>query len=298
MKRLAMMAAGAILCGTVAAETVTVKAGETVTWPAGKPVAGELLIKEGAGTLDLTGAELKNAGLEIREGAVSFSSPGESGPVTAQFFRFTVQASRPGKSEAPIYGGSGSQLAEFQLLKGGEMLPYPEGTTATSPSPGDASREGAPKAIDRDIYTKWYGGYGSPLTIDLTRPLTFDAYTFVTANDAIGRDPYTWTVEIGIKRKRGITWIPVGGETGFLAPEERFKPVGKRFTLRLREAFPPDYPVTIRGKGRLILDGVNETSDSLAGEGLVELRNATLTLKSPSAFTGTVCGNGTVSYPE
>ncbi len=296
MKRLIVAVAATVLAGEVWAETITVKAGETLKWPADRKLTGEVLVKEGPGTLDLSGVAMDNAGLDIRDGAVYFTATGDRA-VTARYFRFTVQASRPGKPEAPIHGGSGSQISEFRLLKDGKVIPYPEGTTATSPSPGDQSAEGAPKAIDNDTHTKWYGGYRSPLTIDLTRPVTFDAYTFVTANDAIGRDPHTWTVEAGFEKRGKISWAGLGGETGYLAPEARFTEAGKLFKVGMRDAFPFDYPITVGPKGKLILENLNETTDALAGSGVIELRHATLSITEPATFSGTAFGSGSVTYP-
>jgi hypothetical protein len=88
-----------------------------------------MLVKEGEGTLDLTGAVLANAGLDIRSGTVRFAA-GASSTVTTRFLRFAVRETRPGKKGPPEYGGSGSQFSEFRLYRGGKMLPMPQGAKA------------------------------------------------------------------------------------------------------------------------------------------------------------------------
>ena len=112
MKRLCF--AVAAICLGAGAETISVPAGKTMTVAPGRRFAGDVLVKEGEGTLDLTGATLANAGLDIREGAVRFAA-GASAAVTARFLRFDVRKTRPGKKGPPEYGGSGSQFSEFRL---------------------------------------------------------------------------------------------------------------------------------------------------------------------------------------
>ena len=52
------------------AETIDVPAGQTRKVEPGRRFTGDVLVKTGAGELDLSGASLANAGLEIREGSV------------------------------------------------------------------------------------------------------------------------------------------------------------------------------------------------------------------------------------
>ena len=78
MKKL-MVAGGALAvfaCMGAAPTAISVPAGETVKVGAGCQFKGGVLVKTGAGTLDLSAAVLRNEGLEIREGAVLFASGG------------------------------------------------------------------------------------------------------------------------------------------------------------------------------------------------------------------------------
>ena len=89
-------------------------AGKTVKIEPGRRFEGGVLVKEGEGVLDLTGAVLANAGLDVRSGTVRFAA-GASSTVTARFLRFDVRETRPGKKGPPEYGGSGSQFRECRL---------------------------------------------------------------------------------------------------------------------------------------------------------------------------------------
>ncbi|MBR0505123.1 MAG: hypothetical protein IJJ84_06920, partial [Kiritimatiellae bacterium] len=66
------------------AETIDVPAGQTRKVEPGRRFTGDVLVKVGAGELDLTGAALANAGLEIREGSVRLKGGG-SCTVTTRF---------------------------------------------------------------------------------------------------------------------------------------------------------------------------------------------------------------------
>ena len=288
MKRLCF--AVAAICLAAGAETISVPAGKTVTVEPGRRFAGDMLVKEGEGTLDLTGAVLANEGLDIRAGAVRFAA-GASSTVTARFLRFDVRETRPGKKGPPEYGGSGSQFSEFRLSRGGKMLPMPQGAKAMNGNP--SMREGPQKALDGDLKTKCYF---NPLIVDLGEDVTFDGYSFVTANDAIGRDPRSWTLAAGTETSGDIAWSTVGSVNGFDAPKERFTEAGKIFPVKLNDVVPANYPVTVGAKGRLVLAGASETLERCAGEGLIVLENATVDFAPQATFSGSVAGGGAVNW--
>ncbi len=129
----------AAVCLAAGAETISVPAGETIKVEPGRRFDGAVLVKEGEGTLDLTGAVLANEGLDIRAGAVRFAA-GASSSVTARYLRFDVRETRPGKKGPPEYGSSGSQFSEFRLYRGGKVLPMPQGARAMNGNP--SMREG------------------------------------------------------------------------------------------------------------------------------------------------------------
>lgn len=281
----------------VSAEEITVPAGEVRTFPVGHTFKGDVLIKKGLGTLDLSGVALLNQGLEIQEGDVLIAATGAS-QITASAVRFTVQKSRPGKGGAPEFANSGSQISEFQLYRTKKIIPLPAGSTATSRTPDDASREGAPMAIDGRVDTKWYGAYNQPLQINLAAPVTMDGYSFATANDAIGRDPFCWLVEAGSFRNGKMVWTTIDTQQNYAAPVARRKPVGTVFPVRIKDVIPYEYPLTVGPKGKLILKGATEVAESVAGCGVIELRGSSLRFLESAPFTGTVFGDGTVQYPR
>ena len=274
----------------VHAETIDVPAGQTRKVDPGRRFTGAVLVKTGAGELDLTGVELANAGLEIREGAVRLQGGGERA-VKARYVRFDVFATRPGRKGPPEYADSGAQFSEFRLYSGGKLVPFPQGTKVIE-GPVDHA-EGPDKGIDGNVKTKSYNG--GPLVIDMGREVAFDAYTFVTANDAIARDPAGWSVSIGTADGSRLHWQRVGVVANFVAPKARFTEAGRLFPLALCDVVPVNYPVTVCGKGRLVLSGVNESLERVDGNGLIMLENATLTFAPGAAFVGSVCG-GNVTY--
>ena len=74
MKKIALFLAAAACLAQ--AETIDVPAGQTRTVEPGRRFAGDVLVKTGAGELDLTGAVLANAGLEVRAGSVRLRGGG------------------------------------------------------------------------------------------------------------------------------------------------------------------------------------------------------------------------------
>lgn len=288
MKKLCFAVVAACLAAN--AETISVPAGKTVKVEPGRRFTGAVLVKEGEGTLDLTGAVLANEGLDIHAGAVRFVA-GTSAAVTARFLRFDVRETRPGRKGPPEYGGSGSQFSEFRLYRGGKVLAMPQGAKALNGNP--AMREGPQKALDGDLKTKCYF---NPLIVDLGENVTFDGYSFVTANDAIGRDPRSWTLAAGTGTDGDIAWSNIGLVNGFEAPTNRFTEVGKVFPVALNDVVPANYPVTVGAKGRLVLAGASEMLESCTGCGLIVLEDATVEFAPQASFTGSVTGAGNVSW--
>ena len=293
MKKL-MVAGGALAvfaCMGAAPTAISVPAGETVKVGAGCKFEGGVLVKTGAGTLDLSAAVLRNEGLEIREGAVLFASGG-SAVVSCRYLRWNVTKTRPAKSAPPEYGNTGSQFSEFRLFRGGKMLPRPAHATAIC---ANDWAESPKKGIDGDLKTKCYA---NPFVADFGEEVTFDGYSFATANDAIGRDPMSWTVEAGVSDGSAVGWLSIGAVEGFEAPKARHAEAGKIFPVKLRDAVPLNYPVKVCGKGRLVLRGVNETLERVTGTGHIVLEGASLDVGPDAAFAGTVSGDGAVVYKK
>ena len=149
--------------------------------------------------------------------------------------------------------------------------------------------------IDGDLTTKCYF---NPFIADFGEEVTFDGYSFATANDAIGRDPMSWTVEAGVQDGSAVSWLSIGAVEGFEAPKARHAEAGKVFPVKLRDAVPLNYPVKVCGKGRLVLRGVNETLERVTGTGHIVLEGASLDIGPDAAFAGTVSGDGAVVYKK
>ena len=282
----------ALGCLAVAAETISVPAGETMKVEGGRRFAAGKLVKDGAGLLDLTGAQLPDEGMEIREGAVRLAANGTPCAVTARHLRFRVTEARPAKPGAPDYGRSGIQFSEFRLFMGGKMLEMPKDAQAEG---DDGSREGKQKGIDGNLKTKCFRGM--PFVIHFKQDITFDAYSFATGNDAIGRDPRSWTLEAGFERKGVIHWVGLSEVHGFDVPKARCADIGTTFPVSLVTALAVDYPLTICGKGRLVLSGVHQALDACSGNGLVWLeQGAKVEFGTGSSFTGSAAGEGTACW--
>ena len=286
-----LAALAAVVAGAACAATIDVPAGKVVAVPSGTVYEGETLVKTGQGMLDLSSAVLKNAGLDIREGTVRFANDSKSGAVMARFARFTVSASRP---NAP-YSGHAWQISEFNVVKDGKVVPNPPGTAGTqNGDPG--GREGPAKAVDGDVKTKFLTSYNRSLEIDFGRPVVFDGYTFTTANDAEGRDPRDFTFDVGDEGRCGVRWANVSSVKGFECTKERFKNAGKVFPISRMDKVPCDYPVTVRGKGRLVLSGLSESLEAISGDGLVVLEGGMLEIDKDAPFVGSVSGSGSVKW--
>jgi hypothetical protein len=76
----------------------------------------------------------------------------------------------------------------------------------------------------------------------------------------------------------------------FAAPKERFAEVGRTFPVSMRDVVPVNYPVTVCGKGRLVLADVDEFLERVEGNGLIQLERATVAFPPKTTFAGSVCG--------
>ncbi len=297
MKKLMILSGSLAACVFGAmAETIDVPAGQTVKVEAGRVFTGAALVKTGAGTLDLTGAALRNAGLEIREGAVRLEG-GKKVGATTRYVRWTITKTRPGKGGAPEYANSGAQFAEFLLFKDGKPVALP--AKAKAIGSGAEGCEGTGKGIDGNVDTKSYSG--SPLVVDFGEELSFDGYSYVTANDAIGRDPVSWRLEAGVADADDaqIGWSPIAGENDFTPVKERKTAVGKIFPVSACDVVPYNYPVTVCGKGRLVLRNVNETLETASGTGEIALEgSSSIAFTAGATFAGTVSGSASVVYQK
>jgi len=134
-------------------------------------------------------------------------------------------------------------FAEFQLLRNGQVVPYPAGTTATAPySPGSKNHEADKpnNAINGNLNDRWLSQpIPNPLTIDTQTGITFDAYRWHTSANIAdpSRTPDAWTVE---GSDDGVTWITLDSRPN-VAFVGSGKPVGPYLLRPARFELPPEH---------------------------------------------------------
>ena len=138
-----------------------------------------------------------------------------AGGVPARFIRLTVTASRPGVDGAPDYANRSWQICDLKLFGNGAELPL-KGAKVVSPGDGVVRDEGPAQCLDGDVKTKYHGRYRQPLVVDLGEVKALDGYTFVTGNDAYGRDPRDWTFDVGVSADDdgGVLWTRADEHAG------------------------------------------------------------------------------------
>ena len=160
-----------------------------------------------------------------------------AGGVPARFIRLTVTASRPGVDGAPDYANRSWQICDLKLFGNGAEIPL-KGAKVVSPGDGVVRDEGPAQCLDGDVKTKYHGRYRQPLVVDLGEVKTLDGYTFVTGNDAYGRDPRDWTFDVGVSADDdgGVLWTRADEHAGVDLTRDRRTEVKPGYSIRkLRE---------------------------------------------------------------
>ena len=125
------------------------------------------------------------------------------------------------------------QASEFQLLEDGDVVAWPDGTTAANPGGSNTAdaTEGALKAIDGDATTKWldsnFNTNSSSLTGDSQlvidtgsgHSVSFNAYKWYTGNDDTQRDPVSWNV---YGSNDGSTWTLIDSRSDESITDTRY----------------------------------------------------------------------------
>ncbi|MCF7731706.1 MAG: discoidin domain-containing protein [Akkermansiaceae bacterium] len=124
------------------------------------------------------------------------------GTLTTRYVRFSPRKLR---------GTTVIQLAEFSFFDDTTMVVPVDVTNPGGSNTPDAG-EGALKAIDNDVYTKWLDGNMQPLVFDFGAVVNFDRYLITTANDSSERDPLRWIMEAS---DDGSTWTMIENMTAF-----------------------------------------------------------------------------------
>ena len=273
----------------------------TMVFPAGERTqAGSW--QDGTGTLGIdvqAGAKLLVLGTNAAyTGATTVRTGGEirlTPGFTARYLRFTILNCTANK------GAMNAQLSEIQLMRTGEGLTWPEGTTAATSGANEQKSEGAEQLIDGTVDTKCYwGGAAAPVTITLPEPISFDGYRWYTANDSMEtRNPVSWRLEASMD---GVTWTLVDEQID-RATVTTIK------TLAYTYCVADDMDVTINALGDaspLVLESgaactaayVEETVGALSGAGTLNIQAGACVRLSPAAdsvFTGEIAGAGTLA---
>ncbi|MGN0847661.1 MAG: hypothetical protein ACI4RA_09795, partial [Kiritimatiellia bacterium] len=285
-----------------AARPVTLTVAESRDQEVFGEISGALtLVKTGTGAWDFSRATLANTGMRVTGGEVAFAAPTNA---CASMIRFTATKARPAPSGDPTHGNSGIQFAEFRLLRNGAVVPWPDGTTATAAGPAAGSKEDASMAIDGRVSTKWYyaGGVNSPLTITCPTPVEFNAYQLVTANDAIGRDPVCWKVEIGTgTAEDGTTeWMLLDEQVD----QEDVVPTSRNTAVpacgvagsQPRVALPEGYALDVQAPATATFENAGDVLRALSGTGgLIARGRVAPTIAAGSTFTGSVSAEAPVA---
>jgi len=229
--------------------------------------------------------------------------------VTAQYLRFTVHAAR-NEVNSVDFGSSGFCFAELRLFSNGEPVLYPAGTTVNAPGGSYNNAGSYPyspiRVVDNDISSdtnnRWYSDVMiNPLTVNMGRPISFDAYGLYTAYNVPNRDPVSWTLEISNNK---TDWYIIDQQTNAAVTTARAALAGP-WALdipagQLATDVIPDVSRTrvAAGATLLLAAGAIETVGPLSGTGTVALASgASLTINAfeEAAFEGAFTGAGSLT---
>lgn len=128
------------------------------------------------------------------------------------------------------------QAAELILYSGGvplDNLSTNGAIVVTNPGGSDPGGEGPAQGYDGNNGSKWLdfnfipvgdGTVGeSILVIQFPAAVTFDSYSWVTANDSIERDPVSWRLEVS---SDGMTWTTIDTRSAVTVTTGRFATIG------------------------------------------------------------------------
>lgn len=143
-----------------------------------------------------------------------FVSQTHADEVTYRYIKWQIVQKR---EAANCAGSACIQVGEFQLMRNGTPVAWPDGATVSNPGGSNPPSEGYANAIDGDTGTKWLdynfnADYNqttgsSVLVIDAGTDMTFDGYRFATANDSLDRDPIGWNM---YGSSDGSAWTLIG----------------------------------------------------------------------------------------
>ena len=182
------------------------------------------LVKVGPQTTVLYGSSSSYSGDTRVEAGTLAVAPGT---LAYRYVRFS-----PTEVRAGTLSTSRVSMCEFQLVRGGAVVPYPAGSAASS----GAFLSGYPAAKAIDGITG-SGGSGDPsrwigtalpnwILIDMTQPVAFDGYQYYTASSPTydnPRDPVSWRFE---GSHDGVNWVLLDTRVKENVPDIRANLVG------------------------------------------------------------------------
>ena len=251
------------------------------------------LTKTGAGVTLFSGAGSTYSGSTLIEaGVVSIG-----GTVFTKFIRFYPQMTRATGDNT----GTGYQLSEFHIMLNGDQVAYPIGTLASSPGLVPDGNEDPEHAIDGKITTKFYVNSIplKPLVIELPEPILFDGYRWYTANDATGRDPVIWSVDVS---EDGLDWYSVDLQdysTNQDAVTELRRTLVGAWVMNAAggaNSLSDLAATTVASSAELRIEATSETVGSLSGNGDITLADGTLGINAftNATFSGAISGSGSI----
>lgn len=267
---------------TVQNNTLTVGAGSITTAPGvtatiSSNITGTNgLTKAGAGTLNTTGGNSYTGNTTVTAGTLKI---GLAQPAF-RYYRFTVTANN---------GDGYNQIGELHFYKSGTWMPASAGVAA--PTNGALGSEqfwgnaNDNKGANVAGFTKFgVGGFPYSLTYDFTSPITLDAYNWSSANDSTpGRNPRLWTVSGSndnvnftvIDNRSVVSQAGPGTTYNWSASNGTYVTVdnsanggaANAYPLLPISSLPGSSPLMIAVGSTLDLNGINQTSPSLADSG-------------------------------
>lgn len=261
---------------------------------------GAITLDDGAGTVQVPfGCDLPGIAFRTVAGrprTVAFDDPAACiRAMGGRSVRFTVRKIASG---AVNLAGQIVAFSEFELLRNGEKVEWPTGTTATQLKTTSPTTCGADLAIDGSLDTKHCVQMmedGFVVQIDMGEWVPFDGYRWYTADDSPPRDPVDWTVEVS---NDGVQWAVVDIVVGNPAIEDR-KAVAA--SLPVGDGFDVDgigEGLTLDVAESFTVNAVRETVDGLVGAGAVQLVNGGELVvdvpanAEPPLFSGTISCDG------
>ncbi|MCQ2392831.1 MAG: discoidin domain-containing protein [Kiritimatiellae bacterium] len=246
---------------------------------------GLSVVKRGAGALTLYG-KVHCTAFTVEAGTVvSQPSTGVKGTAV----RMIPWTSRPSGS----YVNTGVQFGEFILKRGGVNLAWPAGTTASTVNTynlGNNGNQNAAKIIDGAVNasSKLYDTvYANPMVISFGAEMAFENYDLATGGDAEGRDPYSWSLEVGCTENGTTVWYPCSSLIDYACTTTRNAWMNGNFPVADYSPRFTGTAVTVASGATLELHHVDEPFAALTVDGTLVRDSKSSVAAMPTLAAGT-----------